>query len=199
MSNWVNRMNPVAYMRGYNTLSLPVPERFANLKPVGEFLDVRRISKPANFKEAVDRMNCNVARYSANYAAIFAMLCVYALITNPLLLFVILFAGAGAYGISKLEGQPVNVGSWELAPSQLYVGLGIVSIPLGLIASPVSVSKIYIYIYIYINTYAFALEDLFEEYFYIFCVLILDYILDSRSKCSCDWRSCVCLKIYIYI
>ena len=62
--------------------------RFANLKPIGEFLDIKRLSKPANFGEAQSRVNYNLSYFSSNYAVVFVMLSIYTLLSNPLLLFV---------------------------------------------------------------------------------------------------------------
>ena len=67
--------------------SQSIAARFANLKPVSEFLDIKRLSKPNNFGEIQSRVNYNLAYFSSNYAVIFVMLTIYSLITNPWLLF----------------------------------------------------------------------------------------------------------------
>ncbi|EEP82978.1 conserved hypothetical protein [Uncinocarpus reesii 1704] len=110
--------------------------RFANLKPVSEFLDVKRISKPANFGEMQSRLNYNLSYFSSNYIVVFIMLSIYSLLTNLLLLFVILLVIGGTYGIGKLEGRDLDVGVFRATTSQLYTGLLIVAVPLGLWASP---------------------------------------------------------------
>jgi hypothetical protein len=113
-----------------------ISSRFANLRPIGEFLDVKRISKPANFGEVQSRVNYNLGYFSSNYAAVFAMLSIYSLLTNLLLLFVIAFVMGGMFGIGKLEGNDLELGSWRASTSQLYTGLFVIAIPLGLWASP---------------------------------------------------------------
>ncbi|KAF2831939.1 prenylated rab acceptor PRA1 [Ophiobolus disseminans] len=113
-----------------------ISSRFANLRPISEFLDVKRISKPANFSEAQSRVNYNLGYFSSNYAAVFAMLSVYSLLTNLLLLFVIVFIVGGMFGIGKLEGNDLQLGSVRASTSQLYTGLFVIAIPLGLWASP---------------------------------------------------------------
>ncbi|KAG9206184.1 hypothetical protein G6514_004906 [Epicoccum nigrum] len=118
--------------------STSVSSRFANLRPIGEFLDFKRISKPANFGEAQGRINYNLSYFSSNYAAVFAMLSIYSLLTHLLLLFVIIFVIGGMYGIGKLEGNDLQVGSWRATTSQLYTTLAIIAIPLGLWSSPFS-------------------------------------------------------------
>ncbi|KAL1642860.1 Prenylated Rab acceptor 1 [Didymella pomorum] len=118
--------------------STSVSSRFANLKPISEFLDFKRISKPANFGEAQGRINYNLSYFSSNYAAVFAMLSIYSLLTHLLLLFVIIFVIGGMYGIGKLEGNDLQIGSWRATTSQLYTTLAIIAIPLGLWSSPFS-------------------------------------------------------------
>lgn len=110
--------------------------RFANMKPVSEFLDVKRMSKPANFGEVQSRVNYNLSYFSSNYAAVFVMLGIYSLITNKSLLFVIILVTCGLYGIGRLEGRDLNIGFTRVTTSQLYSGLMIVAIPLAFYASP---------------------------------------------------------------
>jgi hypothetical protein len=129
-----SRMNIGGRFDGLRSTS--VSSRFANLRPISEFLDVKRISKPANFGEAQSRINYNLGYFSSNYAAVFAMLSIYSLLTHLLLLFVICFVIVGMYGIGKLEGNDLEIGSWRATTSQLYTGLAIIAIPLGLFASP---------------------------------------------------------------
>ena len=112
--------------------------RFANLRPVSEFLDVKRFSKPAHFGEAQSRVNYNLSYFSSNYAVVFVMLSIYSLLTNFLLLFVIILVTGGLYGIGKLEGRDLELGVARLNTSQLYTGLLVVAVPLGIWASPIS-------------------------------------------------------------
>lgn len=112
--------------------------RFSNLRSLGEFFDFKRLSKPANFGEAQGRINYNLSYFSSNYAAVFLMLGIYALLTNLLLLFVIILLVGGLWGIGRLGGQDLDVGFFRASPSQLYTGLLIVAVPLTLIAKPIS-------------------------------------------------------------
>ncbi|KAA8652254.1 hypothetical protein EYZ11_002311 [Aspergillus tanneri] len=112
--------------------------RFANLRPVSEFLDLKRISKPANFGEVQSRVNYNLSYFSSNYAVVFVMLSIYSLLTNPVLLFVIILVTGGLYGIGKLEGRDLELGVARFNTSQLYTGLLIVAVPLGFWASPIT-------------------------------------------------------------
>ncbi|MCJ1470585.1 hypothetical protein MMC07_009231 [Pseudocyphellaria aurata] len=112
--------------------------RFANLKPVSEFLDVKRLSKPANFSEAQSRVNYNLGYFSSNYFAVAIMLLIYSLLTNLYLLFDILFVAGGLFGIKKLDGRDLELGFTRLTTSQLYTGLVIIAVPLFVLASPIS-------------------------------------------------------------
>ncbi|KAF2480542.1 COPII vesicles protein Yip3 [Neohortaea acidophila] len=115
-----------------------IGNRFANLKPISEFLDIKRLSKPRDFGELQNRVNYNLSYFSSNYAVVFVMLSIYSLLTNLLLLFVILFVVGGMYGISRLQGSDLDVGFARATSSQLYTGLLIIAVPLGIWASPIS-------------------------------------------------------------
>jgi hypothetical protein len=114
----------------------PLSGRFSNLRPISEFFDFKRLSKPANFGEVQSRVNYNLSHFSSNYAVVFVMLSLYALLTNWLLLFDIILVVFGMWFIGKLDGRDLEIGTFKATSSQLYTGLLIVAIPLGLIASP---------------------------------------------------------------
>ncbi|KAH6606614.1 prenylated rab acceptor 1 [Trichoderma cornu-damae] len=116
----------------------PLSGRFSNLRPISEFFDFKRLSKPANFGEVQSRVNYNLSHFSSNYAVVFVMLSLYALLTNWLLLFDIILVVFGMWFIGKLDGRDLEIGTFKATSSQLYTGLLVVSIPLGLIASPFS-------------------------------------------------------------
>ena len=116
--------------------SQSITSRFANLKPISEFLDLKRISKPANFGEVQSRVNYNLGYFSSNYAVVFVMLSIYSLLTNLTLLFVIFLVIGGMWGIGKLQGNDLEIGTFRATTSQLYTVLLVVSVPLAIIASP---------------------------------------------------------------
>lgn len=118
--------------------SQSISARFANLKPVSEFLDFKRLSKPANFSEVQTRVNYNLGYFSSNYAVLFVMLSIYSLLTNLILLFVLVLAICGTYGIGRLEGRDLDIGVARATSSQLYTALLVITVPLGIIASPIS-------------------------------------------------------------
>ena len=80
-----SRLNIQDRFAGFQNTSLST--RFSNLRPISEFLDFKRLSKPANFSEMQSRVNYNLGHFSSNYAIVFFLLSIYALITSPLLLF----------------------------------------------------------------------------------------------------------------
>ncbi|KAK4116529.1 prenylated rab acceptor PRA1 [Canariomyces notabilis] len=108
--------------------------RFSNLRPISEFLDVKRVNKPANFAEMQSRVNYNLGHYSSNYAVVFTMLCIYGLLTNFLLLFDIIFIVVGMYVIGKLDGRDLELGQQRFSTVQLYTGLYVIAIPIALIS-----------------------------------------------------------------
>ncbi|KAH8815387.1 prenylated rab acceptor 1 [Xylogone sp. PMI_703] len=112
--------------------------RFSNLKPLSEFFDVKRLSKPQNFGEVQSRVNYNLGYFSSNYAVVFAMLSIYSLLTNLTLLFVIFLIIGGMWAIGKLNGQDLDIAGFRATTSQLYTGLFVIAIPLGIIASPIT-------------------------------------------------------------
>lgn len=112
--------------------------RFANLKPISEFLDVKRLSKPADFADVQTRVNYNLRYFSSNYTVVFVMLSIYSLLTNLLLLWVIVLVVGGMWGIGKLDGRDLDIGIVRATTSQLYTGLFVVSVPLGIWASPIT-------------------------------------------------------------
>jgi len=110
--------------------------RFANLRPISEFFDLKRLSKPANFSEVQSRVNYNLGHFSSNYAVLFVMLSIYSLLTNWILIFLIVFVVGGMWGIGKLQGNDLDIGVIRATTSQLYTGLVVIAVPLFFIASP---------------------------------------------------------------
>ncbi|KAG5918753.1 hypothetical protein E4U42_006750 [Claviceps africana] len=112
--------------------------RFSNLRPISEFLDFKRLSKPTNFSDMQSRVNYNLGHFSSNYAIVFLMLSLYALLTNWLLLFDITLVVVGMWFIGRLDGRDLVIGNLRATSSQLYTGLLVVAVPLCLVASPIS-------------------------------------------------------------
>lgn len=105
--------------------------------PFQEFLDFKLLGKPQNFSEVQTRINYNLGHFSSNYAVIVVMLSIYSLLTNLLLLFVIGLVIGGMYGIGRLDGRDLEIGSTTITSSQLYTGLLVITVPLSILASPI--------------------------------------------------------------
>ncbi|MCJ1350761.1 MAG: hypothetical protein MMC33_000742 [Icmadophila ericetorum] len=116
--------------------SQSIGTRFANLKPFSEFLDFRRLSKPASFAEVQSRLNYNLSYFSSNYFVVALMLTVYSLLNNLTLVFDMIFIGAGMWGIKKLDGRDLDLGFIRATTSQLYTGLLIIGVPIFIWAGP---------------------------------------------------------------
>jgi hypothetical protein len=130
-----SRLNLADKFAGVRSQSLST--RFSNLKPISEFLDLKRLSKPANFSEVQSRVNYNLGYFSSNYGVVFLMLSIYSLLTNLKLLFLIFLVVGGMWGIGKLGGQDLDIGVFRATSSQLYTALLIIAVPLTFIASPI--------------------------------------------------------------
>ncbi|TGZ78374.1 prenylated rab acceptor PRA1 [Ascodesmis nigricans] len=119
-----------------NGQQMPLANRFSNLRPLGEFFDFKRMSKPQNFGEVQSRVAYNVSYFSSNYAVVFALLSIYSLLTNTLLLFVIVLVVGGMWGIGRLGGADLEIGPVKATSSQLYTTLFGTAVVLGIFASP---------------------------------------------------------------
>ncbi|ORY60252.1 prenylated rab acceptor 1 [Pseudomassariella vexata] len=127
-----SRLNIQDRFSGFRNTSLS--NRFSNLRPVGEFLDFKRVSKPVNFSEMQSRVNYNLGQFSSNYLLVFFVLSFYALITTPLLLFDIALLVTGLWILGRLGGEDLVIGTFHATSSQLYTGLFVVTGILFLIA-----------------------------------------------------------------
>jgi len=91
--------------------------------------------------------------FSANYAIVVALLGVYSLLTNPLLLVALGFLIGGFLAISRFgqplhtyirdaaDGEvvePIEFGGKTITPQNLYTGLFVIGIPLLWFAAPIS-------------------------------------------------------------
>lgn len=120
-----------------NVQSQSISQRFSNLKPIGEFLDFKRLSKPRDFADVQARVNYNLGYFSSNYAVVFVMLSIYALLTNTWLLFDIVFVTVGMWVVGRLGGRDLEIGTFRATSSQLYTGIACVSIPIAIFSGPI--------------------------------------------------------------
>ncbi|KIX96127.1 uncharacterized protein Z520_08382 [Fonsecaea multimorphosa CBS 102226] len=118
--------------------SQSIASRFANIRPISEFLDLKRLSKPNNFGEVQARVNYNLSYFSSNYAVVFVMLSIYSLLTNLWLLFDIILVVGGMWAIGKLGGGDLEIGTLKATTSQLYTALACIAVPVAFISSPIT-------------------------------------------------------------
>ncbi|KAJ3413295.1 hypothetical protein HDV05_008212 [Chytridiales sp. JEL 0842] len=104
--------------------------RIRKLKPLSEFFDRNRFSKPANTAMFSARLTANLSYFQSNYL-LFALLAVtYSLITNLWLLFVVVFVGVGYRIVSAVPpNEPLSLfgGKVVMSQSQAWVALGCTS------------------------------------------------------------------------
>jgi len=110
--------------------------RLSALRPPGEFFDVNRVSRPADFNTAVTRITYNTRHFSGNYLVVMGVLAIYALVTNSHLLIAIGFLCGGFIAINKWAPEPLQVGDRTVTQKHLYTALFVIGIPLLWWAAP---------------------------------------------------------------
>ncbi|CAG8712961.1 1442_t:CDS:2, partial [Ambispora leptoticha] len=138
-----SQTTPLTLPASFPTLPSSLPmltqfknERLGNLRPVGEFFDRNRISKPNGMAAITQRLSYNLTYFQSNYILIVLGLLLYCLITNFWLLFTILFLIFGLNFIRKLPpDQPYVFQQYVITQKQLYTWLFGISIPLLWISS----------------------------------------------------------------
>ncbi|KAJ3495341.1 hypothetical protein NLJ89_g10643 [Agrocybe chaxingu] len=110
--------------------------RLSGIRPPNEFFDYQRVSRPADFNQATSRISYNTRYFSGNYLLVIALLAVYALITNPLLLISLGFLVGGFAAINKFAPEATQVGEHTVTQKHLYTGLFVIGIPMFWWAGP---------------------------------------------------------------
>ncbi|RDB25290.1 PRA1-like protein [Hypsizygus marmoreus] len=111
--------------------------KFSGIRSPGEFFDYHRISRPADVNQAISRISYNTRYFSGNYGLIIAVLAVYAVITNYLLLISLAFLVFGFAAINKFAPEATQFGEHTITQKHLYTGLFVIGIPLLWISSPI--------------------------------------------------------------
>ncbi|KAH8922812.1 prenylated rab acceptor PRA1 [Atractiella rhizophila] len=110
--------------------------RLSTLRPLGEMFDHNRISRPQNMNEAVSRISHNTRIFSGNYSVVVILLALYAILTNPRLLFALFFLFGGFILINRFGADPIEVQGTVVTQKGLYTALFCIGIPLLFFASP---------------------------------------------------------------
>ncbi|TIB84727.1 beta and beta-prime subunits of DNA dependent RNA-polymerase [Wallemia mellicola] len=113
--------------------------RLSRLRPVNEFFDHHRLSRPSDMNEATSRITYNTRHFSGNYGVVVAVLSVYALLTNPFLLIAIGVIVGGFTAIQRFAADPLQVGEHVITQKGLYGVLVVLGLVLFWIAAPLSI------------------------------------------------------------
>ncbi|KAG8779260.1 hypothetical protein FRC20_009948 [Serendipita sp. 405] len=126
------------FFRAQDALKSFRETRLSALRPLGEFFDYNKISRPADANSAISRITYNTRYFSGNYLVIIGSLAVYALLTNTTLLIALVFLIGGFIAINRFGADPIQVGDRTVTQKHLYTGLFVIGIPLLFFASPFS-------------------------------------------------------------
>ncbi|EIW63333.1 prenylated rab acceptor PRA1 [Trametes versicolor FP-101664 SS1] len=127
-----------ALMRATETIKAFRETRLSNIRGPAEFFDYNRVSRPADLNQTTHRISYNTRYFSGNYGLVVALLAVYAIVTNTLLIFAVLFLVGGFAAINRFAPDPITVGEHVITQKSLYSGLFIIGIPLLWFSSPFS-------------------------------------------------------------
>ncbi|KAJ3052546.1 hypothetical protein HK097_006077 [Rhizophlyctis rosea] len=114
----------------WETVKAQGQARFAGLKPVSEFFDRNRMSKPQSLNVFTTRLNFNLIYFQNNYILITLLCTIYLLFTNLSLLLGILFLiGAFKFVNSMNPNEPTRLpGGVMVTRTQLYPALVFIAI-----------------------------------------------------------------------
>ncbi|WFC95616.1 Prenylated Rab acceptor 1 [Malassezia brasiliensis] len=112
--------------------------RLSTVRPLNEFVDYHRISRPRDTNEAVQRLTYNTRHFSGNYAVVIVLLAVYGLIMAPLLIVAVGILVGGFAAINRFAPEPMQVGNHVVTQKGLYTALFVVGIVLLWFANPFS-------------------------------------------------------------
>jgi hypothetical protein len=110
--------------------------RLSGLRPVTEFFDFQRISRPADMNQATSRISYNTRYFSGNYLMIVGLLAVYAVIMNYMLLLSLMFLVGGFAAINKFAPEATQFGEHTITQKHLYTALFVIGIPMFWWAGP---------------------------------------------------------------
>ncbi|KAI0703393.1 prenylated rab acceptor PRA1 [Cerioporus squamosus] len=128
-----------ALLRVSDTIKSFRETRLSALRAPTEFFDFNRVSRPADLNTATHRISYNTRYFSGvKLQLIIALLAVYALLTNFLLIFAVLFLVGGFAAINRFAPDPIQVGEHVITQKSLYTGLFVIGIPMLWISSPFS-------------------------------------------------------------
>jgi len=125
-------------LRVSDTLKSFRETRLSAFRSPVEFFDYQRISRPADLSTATSRMSYNTKYFSGNYSLIVAVLAVYALLTNYLLIIAVVFLFGGWFAIGRFVAEPLQFGDYTITQKNLYIALFVIGLPLLWVSAPFS-------------------------------------------------------------
>ncbi|KAF9982911.1 hypothetical protein BGZ65_002377 [Modicella reniformis] len=105
-------------------------DHLSTLRPMAEFLDSNRLSKPTSVASMTSRLSCNIPYFRSNYILVFVGITAYSLVTNATLMFSAGIVATGWHFISKIPPEGIVIGEDRYNPRQLRTGLGCIAVPL---------------------------------------------------------------------
>ncbi|KAF9107185.1 hypothetical protein BGX29_007086 [Mortierella sp. GBA35] len=112
-------------------------ERLSSLRPIAEFLDTSRMSKPTGIAQITSRLNRNLPYFQGNYTVMFLGITAYSVISNAMLMFSVGFVVGGTHLISNVPPEGIVIGQNTYNARQLQTGLACVAVPLFFFSSTI--------------------------------------------------------------
>ncbi|KAH8814749.1 ER to Golgi transport-related protein [Flagelloscypha sp. PMI_526] len=123
-------------MKVTDTIKSLKETRLGALRSPMEFFDYQRFSRPENMNAATQRISYNTRYFSGNYGLVVAILAVYALVTNPILIISVVFLVGGFAAINRFAPEAIEAGGRTITQKHLYFALFSVGFVLLWISSP---------------------------------------------------------------
>lgn len=128
-------INSLAMSAKYNLTQLSYKQlfwdRWSKLQSWGSFIDTSKMLLPISIQQWSKRLVQNFKHFQSNYLFVFLILCIYCILTSPLLLLVLVFiAGAGYVLTLRNAESPLKFFGKKLNLGQQYLALAILSLPL---------------------------------------------------------------------
>lgn len=110
--------------------------KLSTVRPVREFFDYHRISVPRDTNEAIQRVTYNTRHFLGNYSIVIALLAIYSLLSDLLLLIALVILVGGFTAINRFAPEPMQVGNHVVTQKSLYAILFVVVFVLLWFAQP---------------------------------------------------------------
>ncbi|GAA5823186.1 hypothetical protein JCM10212_003236 [Sporobolomyces blumeae] len=118
-------------------------EKLQTLRTPQEFFDMQRVSRPNDMgcihpRLDLVRVRSNTKYFAGNYLLLVALLAVYSLLTNPLLLIALGFLVGGFAAINRFITSDVQFGQTVVTQKHCYTALFVIGLPILWFAAPIA-------------------------------------------------------------